>query len=743
MRLILVIICFLLNTVLFCQGAANYTVLLSAEVQNSPPQIKLNWRFQSGVTNYQVFRKLKSTSNWGTPIASLNANDTAYTDMNVTVGVSYEYRIDKNAGAYFAYGFINSGIEIPSTNTQKRVILLVDSLMRDSLKTELTQWTINAEAEGWDVSRIDVSRTLKSDAVKDKVVLEYQKDPENTKALFILGHVAVPYSGFFKPTPPDAHTEHIVAWPADPYYADIDGMWTDDQVDDTIGAQKRNWNRLNDGVWDQTILGNDNAADIAVGRVDFFDMPAFAKSEANLLKDYLKKLHEYKIGTYKPQRRALIDDNFGAFSGEAFSASGWANFSTLVGRNSILNCDVVNNADYLGTMDTASYLWSYGCGAGSYTSCAGVGTTANFATRQPQTVFTMLFGSYFGDWDNRNNVLRAALAHGKVLTNVWSGRPRWFFHHMALGGTIGESTLISQNNRNPGALYNGMNFMNGVHTALLGDPTLKLHYVKPPKNLSVTLQDSLHANLSWTASEEAVLGYNIYKNVKVGESFVWVKLNTAIVNPTTYMDSCISSPGNFAYQVRAVVIESTPSGTYYNESLAATNTFYNATNLKSIANFTITNNDPSFTFTNTSLRSKSYQWTFSDTSLNLNTINSSRTYKKNGDVWVLLTSSHQCSSDTQKVTIKVAKAPPSFGNISINNKSIVSIYPNPTKESLTIASKEGGQLRLFNLEGKLIYQQYIQSGNEFVSLVSISFGIYHLEFTDKLGRTQGMKLVKE
>ncbi len=743
MRLILVIICFLLNTVLFCQGAANYTVLLSAEVQNSPPQIKLNWRFQSGVTNYQVFRKLKSTSNWGAPIASLSANDTTYTDMNVTVGVSYEYRIDKNAGAYFAYGFINSGIGIPLTNTQKRVILLIDSMMRDSIKTELTQWTINAEAEGWDVSRIDVSRALKSDAVKDKVVLEYQKDPENTKALFIIGHVAVPYSGFFKPTPPDAHTEHIVAWPADPYYADMDGIWTDDQVNDTTGAQKRNWNRINDGVWDQTILGNDNTADIAVGRVDFFDMPAFAKSEANLLKDYLKKLHEYKLGTYKPQRRALIDDNFGAFSGEAFSASGWGNFSTLVGRNSILNCDAVNNADYLGTMDTASYLWSYGCGAGSYTSCAGVGTTANFATRQPQTVFTMLFGSYFGDWDNRNNVLRAALAHGKVLTNVWSGRPRWFFHHMALGGTIGESTLISQNNRNPGALYNGMNFMNGVHTALLGDPTLKLHYVKPPKNLSVTLQDSLHANLSWTASEEAVLGYNIYKNVKVGESFVWVKLNTTIVNTTTYMDSCISSPGNFTYQVRAVVLESTPSGTYYNESLAATNTFNNAANLKSIANFTITNNDPSFTFTNTSLRSKSYQWTFSDTSLKMTTNNSNRMYKKNGDIWVLLTSLNQCSSDTQKVMIKVTKAPPSLGNISVNNENIVSIYPNPTKESLTITSKEGGQLRLFNLEGKLIYQQYIQPENELVSLVSISFGVYHLEFTDKLGRTQGMKLVKE
>jgi hypothetical protein len=95
------------------------------------------------------------------------------------------------------------------------------------------------------------------------------------------------------------------------------------------------------------------------------------------------------------------------------------------------------------------------------------------------------------------------------------------------------------------------------------------------------------------------------------------------------------------------------------------------------------------------------------------------------------------------VSIKVTKVLPSTGNISVNNENIVSIYPNPTKESLTITSKEGGQLRLFNLEGKLIYQQYIQPENELVSLVSISFGVYHLEFTDKLGRTQGMKLVKE
>lgn len=739
MRFFIVISVLLSTMNLSSQGARNYTVLVSAAVQKSPPQIKLNWNFHSGITSYKIYRKLKTETAWGSLLTTLTVNDTTYTDNTVQAGVSYEYLIEKNAGTYNAYGFINSGIEIPLSNGKRRVILLVDSIMRDSLKSELTQWTINAEAEGWDVSRIDVPRSLKSDAVKDKVVLEYQKDPENTKALFIVGHVAVPYSGFFKPTPPDAHTEHIVAWPADPYYADMDGMWTDDQVDDTTGAQKRNWNRPNDGVWDQTLLGNDNSADIAVGRVDFFNMPAFSKSEATLLKEYLKKLHDYKIGAYKAQRRALIDDNFGAFSGEAFSVSGWGNFSSIVGKDKILECTATNGMDYLGTMDTASYLWSFGCGAGGYTSCAGVGTTANFAARQPQTVFTMLFGSYFGDWDNQNNVLRAALAHGKVLSNVWSGRPRWFFHHMALGGTIGESTLISQNNRNPGALYNGMNFMNGVHTALLGDPTLKLHYIKPPKNLSVTLLDSLHTNLSWTASEEAVLGYNIYKRRLKDASFT--KLNSSIVNTAIFDDSCVTSPDTFIYQVRAIVLESTPSGTYYNESLAASDTFFNAANLKPLASFTVTNNDPSFTFTNTSLRSKTYQWTFSDTSLKLTTNNSARTYKKNGDVWVLLTSSNQCSSDTQKINIKITKAV--TGSIQAVKSDIVLIYPNPVKDNITIESIHGGSLKVYSLDGKILMNIDVKTSKEIVNLAELAPGNYLLEFTDKSGSKELMKMTRE
>ena len=48
-----------------------------------------------------------------------------------------------------------------------------------------------------------------------------------------------------------------------------------------------------------------------------------------------------------------------------------------------------------------------------------------FARNDSKAVFTLMFGSYFGDWDNPDNLLRAPLAgtaNSLGLTNAWSGR---------------------------------------------------------------------------------------------------------------------------------------------------------------------------------------------------------------------------------------------------------------------------------------------------------------------------------
>lgn len=207
-----------------------------------------------------------------------------------------------------------------------------------------------------------------------------------------MGNIKVPYSGDINP---DGHPDHLGAWPADGYYADMDGIWTDVSVNDIVASDPRNRNIPGDGKFDQSLIPTN--LELQIGRVDLSNMPAFASSEQQLLKNYLDKDHDYRNKIFTAVHRGLIDDNFGFFGGEAFAASGYKNLAPLVGSGN------VTANDYITTTTGNSYLWVYGCGGGSYTSAGGIGTTADFAASNTEGVFSMLFGSYFGDWDSQNN----------------------------------------------------------------------------------------------------------------------------------------------------------------------------------------------------------------------------------------------------------------------------------------------------------------------------------------------------
>jgi hypothetical protein len=208
---------------------------------------------------------------------------------------------------------------------------------------------------------------------------------------------------------------------------------------------------------------------------------------------------------------------------------------------------------------TNSYLWGYGCGGGTYTSAAGVGSTTDFATKDPRVVFTMFFGSYFGDWDSQNNFLRAALGTTNyTLTSAWVGRPYWQLHHMALGETIGFSTRLSQNND---SLYASGLYSRWVHIALMGDPTLRMHIVAPPSGFLVATNGFGGVDLSWNASPDTVLGYHVYRAPTAAGPFT--RLTTDLISGTNYTDPVLT---NNVYMVRAVKLEVSGSGSYYNAS---------------------------------------------------------------------------------------------------------------------------------------------------------------------------------
>ena len=555
------------------QTVSNYAVQVSVIAQTNPPQILLVWPADSGASGYTVYRKALGANTWGTGIASLGATAVSYPDTQIVVGSNYEYRVSKTASGYYGEGYVFAGIQAPLVETRGKVVLLVDNTFSTNLAMELARLQQDLVGDGWTVLRHDIPRMAVDPAntsstvwaarsnelanAKALVRSDYLADPANVAAVFLFGHVPVPYSGDIVP---DGHVpQHQGAWPADGYYGDVpydNYFWHDSSVNDSGASDTRNWNVPGDGKFDQSIWPV--FLTLQSGRVDLANLPTFSQSETELLRQYLNKDHAFRHKLVTAQRRGWIDDNFGLSTGEPFAVTGWRDFAAFFGAS-----NTVAGSDWFGTLTSNSYLWGYGCGPGTYTSCSGVGNTANFAASDPQVVFTMFFGSYFGDWDSQDNFLRAALATPTyTLTSVWSGRPYWQFHHMGLGETIGYSTLASQNNL--GVSQGGYDFNadNGfVHIALMGDPTLRMHMVAPPSALLVSSNGSGGASVSWNASPDTVLGYYVYSAPMAAGPFT--RLTSSLLTVTNYTDPVVSTN---VYMVRAVKLEVSGSGSYSNAS---------------------------------------------------------------------------------------------------------------------------------------------------------------------------------
>jgi len=527
----------------------DYAVQLSATVKTDSPRITLSWDADGTAAGYVVLRKVPSDIKWKQR-AVLPGGASSFADAKVEAGAIYEYYVKKFAPGRVARGYIATSIDYPLVEDRGDVLLIVESSIAPDLATEIDQLTQDMTGDGWTVIRHDVESTATVTSVKNWIVSRYNAAPDQTKAVFLLGHVPVPYSGDFAP---DGHPEHKGAWPADTYYADVTGTWTDVKVHDKKAARKANWNVPGDGKFDQSRIPG--RATLAVGRVDLSGMSLFfPQTETDLMRQYLNRDHAFRTGQLSVNQRALIDDNFGTLNGQPFAESAWSDFSALLGEEKI------STGDWQTKASAGSYLMAYGCGAGYYGWCNGVGDSKTFVSTKSYAVFTMLLGSYFGDWDNDGNFLRVMLANGGYgLTCAWSGRPQWVFHYMGIGFPIGYCTKLSENNR---STYSALTFKRGVHMGLMGDPTLRMTPVLPPSDLTGTLHSGSGVVLSWTASPDDVLGYAIYRAQSPGGPFV--RLNDSLATDTNYPDA--NGVSGDVYMVRAVKRETTNSGSYFNAS---------------------------------------------------------------------------------------------------------------------------------------------------------------------------------
>lgn len=562
----------LLFVSLFCytakaQNSADFAVQLTATTQISPARITLHWLPLSDTNIYKIYKKTKTSLTWSSSIVTLHSSDSAYTDTTVIVDSAYEYFVaaDHYIGGTYkwtATGYIYAGIKSPAMHSKGGLVVVVDSTYLDSCADGLHKLMKDISGDGWQIFRHNVSRSLKDTAVKRLIKDDYTNNA-NVKAVLLVGHVAVPYSGDLNP---DGHPDHLGAWPADVYYADLTGTWTDASVNDTASPYSWTKNGIGDGKWDQTQIPALTA--LQVSRIDVYNMPGSTGTDIQLMTRYLAKDHIYKMDSLYMRHRGIISDNFGVFSSsagyEAFASTAWRSFPPLLTRDSIAPTSAL-----IANLDTATFQWAYGCGGGSFTSAGGIGNSADFAAADMNGIFTVLFGSYFGDWNVPNGFLRAPLcANVPALTSCWAGRPYWYFHHMALGENIGFAAWHSQNNDGnrygPPSIYG---IQDWVHIALLGDLTLRTDYIKPANNLTIT-HTTLHgANLTWTASADgSVLGYYVYRATSEFGNYQKI---SGMVSGLTFHDT-VGSNGLKFYMVRPVKLQSTPSGAYYNLGIGIT-----------------------------------------------------------------------------------------------------------------------------------------------------------------------------
>lgn len=553
------------------QSTTNQRVVrVMAEVQPTQPFITLHWQEYADATGYTVFRRLAGATTWSAAIATLPASALAYQDATVGLGTAYEYKVERSA-ASTGYGYVRSGMDVPQVDYRGRIILVVGNGLNDVLSEEIAQLENDLNGDGWIVVRHDLEATATPPDVRALVQADQNDAPEDVKALYLLGHVPVAYTGDHAP---DGHSYHQGAWPCDGYYGDVNGEWTDDAVTSNASSWPWNHNEPGDGKFDQSDFPD--SVELAVGRVDLSNLTVFDAPEADLLADYLDRAHAWKTAQFTVPSTAVVWDNL-EWAEYPLAVSGYMSAVPCVGIDSVTQLDPLQgrfSEHYLNNDDLFTCHVSTGLkyDTQAYSIFPGTDHGLNDTDLVSNTrggVFNLSLGSYYGDWDNRDNFLRALIAKGNALAHMWSGMPNWYLHPMAMGETVGYCAMRTMNNTNADyALQNGGwqgQSMEQAHMTLMGDPSLRMRYIPPPTGL-VSTNEQWFARFTWSPSPAAVDGYHIYR-INDQEGII-TRITDEPVQDTVFLSDLQFVPGG-RYMVRALQLVTSASGSYYDLSLGS------------------------------------------------------------------------------------------------------------------------------------------------------------------------------
>lgn len=530
---------------------------VTVRVDAAPAAIHLRWNASMAAANFIVLRREDPTDNFR-QVAMLPGSATSYDDTMVMAGQVYEYNVRRMTVSMnpLAVGnaYVTAGIDVPFDDARRDVILVVDegTVMADGMQIDRLEQDLIAD--GWNVGRVITRAGMTPPMVRAALQQEQIARGEHLKAAFLIGAVPRAFSGQIRP---DGHPDHEGAWPADGYYGDLDGEWTDTR---NYPMMNFNANHAGDGKFDQSVFPSE--LDIAVGRVDAEGMPLFMMPSTALVARYLNRNHAYRIGEYTARPRTYVADSFGYFSGEAFARAAWRD------GNAIFGSDPEAGRPFFDALEDpmGGYALSFGCGGGNPTGAGGVGSTMDFVTRHPRTVFMGLFGSYFGDWSYENNFLRAPLfSDPGPLATVWFARPWVHLHSLAAMRSFGQAFVSTVQSFNQ---YDVGSALNSVHQGLMGDPTLRLFVTKAPTMLTATATGA-GVSLRWMASPDMVVGYHVYRTEQVAMGAPMATTERITMNPvsdTMFTDSTAMAGKSYRYRVVAVAKITNGSGTFFNHS---------------------------------------------------------------------------------------------------------------------------------------------------------------------------------
>ncbi|CAM2867236.1 LamG-like jellyroll fold domain-containing protein [Rariglobus hedericola] len=416
--------------------------------------------------------------------------------------------------------------------------------------------------------------------IRDAVLAVNNAYPGELKNLALIGKVPVARSGLSDGAGADGHGS-VAPYGTDAFYADTDGAigmgWTDTGSNDGSSAIN---NIPGDGQFDQrkiSEVGPNGRVELGFSRID---LSHGIQTETEALRTYFWKLHRYKVASpdFRPGRR-VVDRLLYANERDAQLQS----MPGVVGMN---NVEFITNAalprtrtgedaDQLYTIQNGPYLFYF---KGNSGPMSGVGGRAVFWTGMQ---------SHWGYWyeatriTNSANIMLKSLSEDSFTLsytwNIWG--LRYIYHRMGMGLEAGDMMKQSINNRgwttgSDGGPYtykfnaqNNGDYHGSLYMNHMGDPALRLFMFEPPTGLSV-VKTAGNPVLTWTASPDSgVIGYHVYRAAHASAPFT--RLTATPITGTTYTDTIVTT-GSHVYMVRAVRLETTGGGTFYNASLGAT-----------------------------------------------------------------------------------------------------------------------------------------------------------------------------